>query len=163
MQYRINDDDELCDLDEAVARIQDSIDESCFDDYLNDNEPDIEVCGITFSPADVLSQMDPTAYCDAFNDWADSEREYIRDELERLDDDEGTRIYGIDVEAVDDDEAGSALTWRVWYVNPGRPDLLEDVFDTEDAANSAAEALNTGFDRVDPMPEGARYEVRPAA
>jgi len=162
MQYRINNSYTLFDLDDAVEEIVNNLSEAEFDDYINDSEPDVEICNCTFDPADVLQRMAPGDYRAMFSDWADSERDDIRYELACLDGGDSENIRGSDVKAVREDE-DNAFSWHIWYVEPGRPDLLEDVFDDEDAANNAAEALNTGFDRVDPMPEGARYEVRPAA
>lgn len=32
------------------------------DDMLNECYPEVEICGITFSPADILAECDPVAY-----------------------------------------------------------------------------------------------------
>ena len=33
-----------------------------FIDFINDIEPEITICGITFSPGDILKEMDPIAF-----------------------------------------------------------------------------------------------------
>jgi hypothetical protein len=33
-----------------------------FIDFINDIEPAITICGITFSPGDILKEMDPVAF-----------------------------------------------------------------------------------------------------
>jgi len=43
-----------------------------FDHFLEECYPTIEICGITFYPADILAECDPIAYRVAFNDWTDA-------------------------------------------------------------------------------------------
>ena len=33
-----------------------------FIEFINDIEPEITICGITFSPGDILKEMDPIAF-----------------------------------------------------------------------------------------------------
>ena len=33
-----------------------------FIEFINDIEPEITICGITFSPGDILKEMDPVAF-----------------------------------------------------------------------------------------------------
>ena len=33
-----------------------------FIDFINEMEPEITICGITFSPGDILKEMDPIAF-----------------------------------------------------------------------------------------------------
>lgn len=44
-----------------------------FEEDLNECYGRIEICGIEFSPADVLKALDPTAYHCAFLDFLDAE------------------------------------------------------------------------------------------
>lgn len=43
-----------------------------FDYYFDDIHGDIVIAGITFSPADILKNMDPVAYREEFNSFLDN-------------------------------------------------------------------------------------------
>ena len=57
-----------------------------YEDMLNE-EGEVKVCGLTFYPADILREMDPTAYRCGLNDYNDSELTDLEDQLEDLRDD----------------------------------------------------------------------------
>lgn len=66
--------------------------DSDYDDYLNESGP-VNVCGCTFYPADILKELDPTAYRTGKNDFDDGKDlddvpEYVEltDELQELED-----------------------------------------------------------------------------
>jgi hypothetical protein len=44
-----------------------------FDYYLEDCYPNVQIAGITFSPADILAECDPIAYRVMRNDWQDAQ------------------------------------------------------------------------------------------
>jgi hypothetical protein len=43
-----------------------------FDEMLNDCYPEIEICGLKYSPSLALKRVDETAYCCSANDYIDS-------------------------------------------------------------------------------------------
>ena len=47
-----------------------------YDEMLNESGP-VEVCGMTFDPADILREMDPVAYNCGFSDMQEYEDVYI--------------------------------------------------------------------------------------
>ena len=57
-----------------------------YEDMLNE-EGEVKVCGLTFYPADILREMDPTAYRCGLNDYNDSELTDLEDQLADLRDD----------------------------------------------------------------------------
>ena len=44
---------------------------SLFDDYLNEVNNIIVICGMEYLPSRILEELDPTAYSCLFNDWLD--------------------------------------------------------------------------------------------
>ena len=40
-----------------------------FIEFINEMEPEITICGITFSPGDILKEMDPVAFRVMKNDY----------------------------------------------------------------------------------------------
>ena len=42
-----------------------------FNYYLDDLYGDIKICGVTFSPSDILKEFDPVAYNQEFNHYLD--------------------------------------------------------------------------------------------
>ena len=70
------------------------ISESDFDEFLDDNEQVVNVCGMTFYPSDILKSCDPIAYRCAKSDYEsnidlDDVAEYtdLKEELEALESD----------------------------------------------------------------------------
>lgn len=57
-----------------------------YEDMLNEGG-EVKICGMTFYPADILREMDPTAYRCGLNDYNDSELTDLEDQLEDLRDD----------------------------------------------------------------------------
>ena len=43
-----------------------------FDYYFDDIHGDVIIAGITFSPADILKELDPVAYNEEFNSFVDN-------------------------------------------------------------------------------------------
>lgn len=66
---------------QAYLRFDEMLDETC--------EPWIAPWAGVILPSCILKNCDPIAYRCAFNDWADSEISELRDELQRLPEDEG--------------------------------------------------------------------------
>lgn len=54
-----------------------------YDDALN-CEGDIQVAGLTFSPSQIIKEMDPTAYRCGMNDYNDEEQNTLTEEIEQL-------------------------------------------------------------------------------
>lgn len=47
--------------------------EKLYIEFLNEVEPPVFLCGLSYSPAQVLAAVDATAYRCGFLDWLDSE------------------------------------------------------------------------------------------
>lgn len=46
--------------------------EAVFDEYLDEVYPEVEIAGVTFSPSQIMAEVDPIAYRCGFNDWMDA-------------------------------------------------------------------------------------------
>jgi len=44
-----------------------------FNYYFDNQHGDVVIAGISFSPSDILKEMDPIAYNEEFNNWLDIE------------------------------------------------------------------------------------------
>jgi hypothetical protein len=65
--------DECCGDPREVLDEYDALER--FDDYLNETNEVVTVCGFDYDPARVLKEVDPIAYRCSFNDWMDMESE----------------------------------------------------------------------------------------
>ena len=54
-----------------------------YDDALNESGP-VQVAGLTFDPAQIVKEMDPTAYRCGMNDYNDEEQSNLAEEIETL-------------------------------------------------------------------------------
>lgn len=57
-----------------------------YDDALNESGP-VEVARLTFDPAQIVKEMDPTAYRCGMNDYNDEEQNTLTEEIEQLESD----------------------------------------------------------------------------
>ena len=64
--------DEISDKQNELDDFQVERDEGDYEDYLNANYGDVDVCGMTFSAGSALRELDPTAFRIGFNEWVDS-------------------------------------------------------------------------------------------
>jgi hypothetical protein len=53
-----------------------------FCEMIDDSYPLVEVCGISFSPSQILRELDPIAFSEELSNYADSEGWNIEDEDE---------------------------------------------------------------------------------
>lgn len=95
----------------AVARIvvtEDDYEEGDFDVVLDETEEKVLVCGLEYSPADVLKNVDYSAYRSLYNDWLDGELTEKRNDAEhflwRMYDGEESNINGHTVVYHDEEE-----------------------------------------------------------
>lgn len=84
--------------EEAADYIIEDMDDDAYDEMLDECYENIDICGYSYSPSVALSRVDEVAYNCGRNDYYDSLRPDIVDELERIDDGESTDIYGYNVE-----------------------------------------------------------------
>jgi hypothetical protein len=47
-------------------------DETEYEEWLNENYEEIDICGYKYDAGCVLSQIDPTAFREEYNDWLDN-------------------------------------------------------------------------------------------
>ena len=64
--------DENSDKQKELDDFQVERDEGDYEDYLNANYGDVDVCGMTFAAGSTLLELDPIAFRIGFNDWVDS-------------------------------------------------------------------------------------------
>lgn len=79
-----------------------------FEEYLNEEYEDVEICGETYTAANALYRVDEDRYNDIMNEWAEGEAEYHRDEdadtLNEMSDGDEEWIQGYKIECVYEDE-----------------------------------------------------------
>lgn len=73
-------------LEEKKARLSVLENNENTDEYDEalDSEGDIQVAGLTFSPSQIVKEMDPTAYRCGMNDYNDEEQNTLTEEIEQL-------------------------------------------------------------------------------
>ena len=145
------------DVDEVIERLREYADTDDFDDYLNDCYGTVNICGHVYDAAEALRDVNSYAYDEDFGDWLDMCEDGWRYDLERLDDGDDTRIGGYTIACLDEDDDEAPERYEVRMADADGRDLLEDYFDTLEAANAACDALNAD------TPVGTRYYVRHAA
>ena len=64
--------DEVSDKQKELDNFQVERDEGDYEDSLNTNYCDVDICGMTFSAGSALLELDPTAFRIGFNEWVDS-------------------------------------------------------------------------------------------
>ena len=64
--------DEISDKQKELDSFQVERDEGDYEDCLNANYGDVDICGMTFSAGSALRELDPTAFRIGFNEWVDS-------------------------------------------------------------------------------------------
>jgi len=92
------------DASEASCYIIENMDDSYYDDMLDECYGEIEICGLSYSPSIALYRVDEIAYNCGRNDYYDSLSGDIEYELERMDDEEEEEFYGFDVKAIEEEE-----------------------------------------------------------
>ena len=73
--------------EEAEDYIYDDYACELYDDYL-DEQGEINICGLTYSPSEVLKEVDPIAYRCGYNDFCDSFYDEIEEEEEEEEEEE---------------------------------------------------------------------------
>jgi hypothetical protein len=74
-----------CDFfDIPVQFVNDNVETTCeddvlevFDEHIDDTEPEVIVMGMRFRPSQILRELDPAAYREAFCNWLDSTDEFV--------------------------------------------------------------------------------------
>ncbi len=94
---------------------EDDIDESGYDDELDEIYGEVEICGYTYSSSYALKEVDPTAYRCGLADWRSEKLDELQEELlDQLHDipenDEGyvndyyVKVVNDEPEEIDDDD-----------------------------------------------------------
>lgn len=103
--YDVDEEQRFEELDDLFDEIESEVDpeefDDDFDDYLYDVEGEVTICGYGYSPADVLRQIDYTAYSEAICDWFSGILEDARYEAQHYD---SAEVFGWTIEFVEDDE-----------------------------------------------------------
>lgn len=101
-KYIIDDSHEFETAEEAADYIIENMDDDVYDEMLDDCYEDIDICGYSYSPSVALSRVDEVAYNCGRNDYYDSLRPDIVDELEGMDFGDTTTIYDFEIEYTED-------------------------------------------------------------
>ena len=89
---------------DAAQAVIDNMDESAYDEMLDECYGEVNVAGFTYSTSEALFKLDPIAYRCGMSDYYDSLREDIERDIDRMCCGETEVFYGIDVDAFDDEE-----------------------------------------------------------
>ena len=96
-----------CDSAESAAQeVIENVEDYYWDDCLDDVYGEVEICGYKYCASRALSLVDEVAYRCGKNDWLDGEYQDIVYSLERMEDGEEEKYFGVTVryEEVSDDE-----------------------------------------------------------
>lgn len=102
-KYIIDGEKEFQTAEEAADYIVENMDDDVYDEMLDECYGDIEICGYSYSASLALYRVDETAYRCGRNDYFDGLRPDILDELDNMDSDDTTTIYGLEVEFSSDE------------------------------------------------------------
>lgn len=102
MKYII-DGNEFTTAREAADYITENMDDSVYDDMLDECYDEIEICGCTYAPSIALYRVDEIAYNCGKNDYYDSLSGDIASEIDCMDGGDEEEYYGFTVECVDDE------------------------------------------------------------
>ena len=97
-KYIIDNEHEFETAEEAADYIIEDMDSDAYDEMLDEAYGDIEICGYSYSASMALACVDEVAYNCGHNDYYDSLRPDMVDELEGMDDGESIDIYGYGIE-----------------------------------------------------------------
>lgn len=92
------------DLNDAAQYIEENIDESYYDEMLDERYGDIEICGLSYSASIALYRVDEVAYNCGFSDFTDSLKDDIVDSLENMTQGEKMDIYDTEVTCIEEFE-----------------------------------------------------------
>lgn len=68
--------------------------ESEFREYLDENEPEVVICGLEYSAGYALQEVDPIAFRGAYLDWLDGEWEAYQEENAEEEEEEEAGSFG---------------------------------------------------------------------
>ena len=88
----------------TVTEVVEMYTENDYRDMLVETCEEVRVCGSTFSPADVLEEMDPTAFRCGFADYQEYETVYICDNCGEKHENELNAEFCCDDEEEEDEE-----------------------------------------------------------
>ena len=97
-KYIVDGENEFETAEEAADYIIENMDNSNYDEMLDECYEDVDICGYSYPASLALSRVDEVAYRCGRNDYYDSLRPDMVDELEGMDDGESTDIYGYEIE-----------------------------------------------------------------
>ena len=93
---------------------EDDIDESEYDDFLNECYGEVNICGYEYQAAYALKEVDPTAYRCGCADWYSDRYEEMKDDLIE------------EVNGIEPGEEGYINGWSVKCIEISEDDDLED-------------------------------------
>ena len=95
---------EFNDSGEVADYITEHLDDSIYDEMLDECYEEIDICGYKYSPSVALYRVDEIAYNCGKYDYYNSLGQDIKYEIDRMDDNEQQTFYGFIVTAYNDTE-----------------------------------------------------------
>lgn len=108
--YKIDDIYTYETAEDAAQHIVENIDESLYDDWLDEIDGPFAIGGSTFYPSEILSKCDPIAYRCGYSDFTNYIYDEVLYDLERMNDDDCITEYEQEVLFVDLDEKRELLS-----------------------------------------------------
>jgi len=104
MIYKIDDFLTVESAEEAAEYISSNINETYYEEMLDDVYGEVEVCGYSYDVSLALKRIDEVAYRCGLSDYRSSMYDDILSDLERMDNEESADFYGYEVTAICDEE-----------------------------------------------------------
>ena len=146
--WRVNG-EEFTEAWRVAQEITETMDDEYYDNMLDDEYGEVDICGYSYASSYVFREIDPIAYNCSKSDYYDSLHSDIESDLEAMDDGETTEIYGIEVEYVSDawvrlENAVEHLGWGVYFYHNNGTSTIE--FKTK---SPLGESLSYVFEYMD--------------
>ena len=94
---------EYSSAEEVAYAITENMDETAYDEMLDECYEEIDICGLKYAPSIALYRTDEIAYRCGMNDYYDSLAQDIAYEIDRMDNGDEEEFYGETVTAIDDE------------------------------------------------------------
>jgi len=104
MKYIIDDKRIFTSVTKVAQYIVEGLDETYFDEWLDNNYGIVDVCGYSFDASEALRILDETAYKREFADYQENISREIEDEVHGLSDEESIELYGYTIVAQEDED-----------------------------------------------------------
>ena len=86
MKMKFSKETQIEQIKESIADIeaQEPIAIEQYEDYLNDVGQECVIGCLTFTPSEVMKELDNTAYCVGYSDWSNAKINELKEEIKNL-------------------------------------------------------------------------------